>query len=114
MRRTLTTTTAVTAALMLAGAPAALARPADGVVAPQRVHLTPSQLRAADGHQPREPLPTYPPTTEPLSAPSDDGGGVPWELVFVPLGLGLVAGAGAAGRRHAHLRPRVRPTIPGA
>jgi hypothetical protein len=48
--------TALCTAVTLAAAPAALARPADqgGQPSPAVAQLSPAQLRAVDGHQPRE------------------------------------------------------------
>ena len=103
MQRTLRTAVAVTTALTLSVAPAALARPAADPGAAD--HLTPAQLRAINGHQPADPLPPYPDVTEPLAA-TDDGSGFPWVLVAVPVGLGVAAGAARISTRRLRIRPR--------
>jgi hypothetical protein len=101
MRRSIHTTVAVTAAVALAGAPAAVARPAQDFgpsdAAPQ---LTPAQLRAIDGHLPPDPPQSSPVEATPLKAPADGGGGVdPWVFAAIPVGLGAVVAARRATTR---------------
>lgn len=56
--RKIRSATALCTAVTLAAAPAALAKPADQGAQPSPspavAHLSPAQLRAVDGHQPRE------------------------------------------------------------
>jgi hypothetical protein len=109
MRRKMHTAVAVTAAVSLAGPPAALARPARDAPAPV-VRLTPAQLRAIDGHQPPDPPPASPVQATPLEAPVSGGGPDAWVLVAVPLSVICAAGA----RRkimHRSLLPHRRPRV---
>jgi hypothetical protein len=110
MRRTIHTALAVTAAVSLAAPPAALALPARDTPGPV-VRLTPAQLHAIDGHQPRDPPAASPVEITPLSAPATGGDGVDaWVLVAVPL---TVLGAAGAGRKltHRSLLPHRRPRV---
>jgi hypothetical protein len=99
--------------VLLGTAPAALAIPADQRRIPPRatpapvVHLTPSQLRAVDGHQPVDPpvVSAPPPAATPLKAA---GSRVAVPEAWVPMLAGAaVAVFGAVAFRFAAHRPLV-------
>lgn len=114
-RSTFRTAAAVASVAALAGAPAAFARPADGVAVPAPPapvpHLTLAQLKAVDGHQPPAPIVTYAAPSRPAPLPQAGPGGgtspVPWiaggvaALLFAAFGLTRFTGVRPARRQPA-------------
>jgi hypothetical protein len=102
--------------VVFAVAPVAMARPADnrGSAARAVVHLTPSQLKAVNGHQPVD-RPVTPAAQRAAALPDDErvvsAGWAPSVFMLVSLAV-LSFGAAALGiaRRHASISRR-RPKL---
>jgi hypothetical protein len=91
--------TALCTAVTLAAAPAALARPADQGAQPSPspavAHLSPAQLRAVDGHQPREAAKAV--SHPAASRPGGGSGDADLWLITGGAAAALLAAGGLAG-----------------